>query len=182
MGAFLGVPSLAISGLNDNDEKMMSAINSYILKLLSSSIISEMKKGEYLTMSIPRVSPEKIKGVKFVKRMSQKNVDGVSLSKPVIYRNKENKHKEVSLNISTKKPFIDSGANWFNHLFGENNQKIEEWSIDIIENQAVIIPDTDVAWFEEGYIVLVPMQANENNIHYLNRANIQFPNWTVDTL
>lgn len=66
--AFLGFPAIAVSGLDDDDKKMVQLVTQWVVRLAQSRIVKELKPGEYLTVSIPRVQPSEIKGIKIVQR------------------------------------------------------------------------------------------------------------------
>ncbi len=66
--AFLGVPAIAVSGLDDDDKEMVRWTCQWVIRFSQSKIVKELKPGEYLTVSIPKVRPAEIKGIKIVRR------------------------------------------------------------------------------------------------------------------
>lgn len=68
MAAFGGLPAIAVSGLDDDCSECVAAATSWVVKLVQSNVVRNLKPGQYLTVSIPRKHPSEIKGVKVVKR------------------------------------------------------------------------------------------------------------------
>ena len=64
IGALADIPSIAVSGLNDNVPRSVKAVSEWLVHLTASSIVNEIDEKEYLTISLPRIAPEKIKGGK----------------------------------------------------------------------------------------------------------------------
>ena len=61
--AFIGVPAIAVSGLDDDDEEAVAAATEWVVRLAQSDVVRTLKPGQYLTISMPRKSPGEIKGV-----------------------------------------------------------------------------------------------------------------------
>ena len=70
MAAFAGIPAIAFSGLDDDDEAAVEAVNAWAVRLAQSSIARSLKPGQYLTVSFPRIPPDQIKGVRIARRSS----------------------------------------------------------------------------------------------------------------
>jgi len=68
VAAFVGVPALAVSGLLRDDPKAVEAVAEWIVRLAQSPVVRGLEPGRYLTVSIPRVPPSEIRGVKIVPR------------------------------------------------------------------------------------------------------------------
>ncbi len=66
--AFLGIPAIAVSGLDDDDREAMRRVNEWVVELAKSAWIRNMKPFQYLTVSIPRIPVNQIRGVKVVQR------------------------------------------------------------------------------------------------------------------
>lgn len=68
VAAFAGFPALAVSGLDDDFPESVKAANSWVVKLAQSPVLRSLQKGQYLTVSIPRIAPDQIKGVRVSRR------------------------------------------------------------------------------------------------------------------
>jgi 5'-nucleotidase len=68
IAAFGGFPAIAVSGLDDGLAGAVAAATKWVVALAQSPIVQELERGQFLTVSIPRVPPEQIKGVRVVKR------------------------------------------------------------------------------------------------------------------
>ena len=64
VAAALGFPAIAVSGLDENIPNSMESVIKWVIELAQSPLVKEMKKNQYLTVSIPRIPPSEIKGVK----------------------------------------------------------------------------------------------------------------------
>ncbi|MCP5048620.1 MAG: hypothetical protein GY940_15730 [bacterium] len=63
-----GMPVIAVSGLKQSIPGAVKAATDWVVRLSQSSIVRNLKNGQYLTVSIPRVAPSEIKGIKIVPR------------------------------------------------------------------------------------------------------------------
>lgn len=68
VAAFAGIPSIAVSGLDDDLPGAVDAAVDWVVRLAASDAVSNLEPGEYLTASLPRVPPVEIVGVKIVDR------------------------------------------------------------------------------------------------------------------
>lgn len=68
LAAFGGFPAIAVSGLDDDHIDAVAASTEWVVSLAQSPIVRELERGQFLTVSIPRVSPEEIKGIQVVER------------------------------------------------------------------------------------------------------------------
>lgn len=68
LAAFGGFPAIAVSGLDDNQPGAVAAATKWVVSLAQSAIVRELEGGQFLTVSIPRVPPEDIKGLRVVER------------------------------------------------------------------------------------------------------------------
>lgn len=66
--AFLGLPSLAISGLDSDAADQVAALADWIARLARSEVALQMAEGAYLTVGIPRVPPQDIRGIRVAPR------------------------------------------------------------------------------------------------------------------
>lgn len=66
--AFLGVKAVAFSGFDDDQEESYKEIPNWISQFIDSELIEKMQNGDYITVGIPKISLDKIKGVKISDR------------------------------------------------------------------------------------------------------------------
>lgn len=131
--AILGVPGIAFSGFNEDNEKSFSLIPKWIGKFLNSGIVEKMGKNSYLTVAFPEISLDEIKGIKIANRQ-------IGYGHPKA--------------IQFKKIFGDS-------LNTPEAKTIWVYS-PILSPYAENAKD-DMYYLKQGYIVITPMTVNENN-------------------
>jgi 5'-nucleotidase len=68
MAAFCGVPAIAVSGLDDDQTDSVAAVTKWIVELAQSRVVKNLKRGQYLTVSLPRKLPSEIRGVRVAPR------------------------------------------------------------------------------------------------------------------
>ncbi len=66
--AYLGIPAIAVSGLDDDDAEMVDAVTAWVVEFSKSQVVQQLQRGEYLTISIPEKKASEIRGVKVVER------------------------------------------------------------------------------------------------------------------
>jgi 5'-nucleotidase len=66
--AFLGIPAVAVSGVDDEDPDAMAAVAEWVVRLARSGIMEQVPPPSYLTISLPVGSPSEILGVEIVDR------------------------------------------------------------------------------------------------------------------
>jgi 5'-nucleotidase len=66
--ALLGVPALAVSGVEDDWPEALAAVANYTVKLAKSPLVRDMPSGQYLTVGLPQKMPGAIKGVRLARR------------------------------------------------------------------------------------------------------------------
>src|SRR5690625_2826721 len=66
--AMFGIPAIAVSGLEDDDQKMVAKVTQWIVKLAGSSIVRNLEPGQYLTVAIPRIRADEIRGIRIATR------------------------------------------------------------------------------------------------------------------
>jgi 5'-nucleotidase len=66
--AFLGIPAIAVSGVEDDDPEAVAAVVDWVLRLARSGIMQEVRPPSYLTVSLPVEPPSEITGVEVVDR------------------------------------------------------------------------------------------------------------------
>jgi 5'-nucleotidase len=147
VASFAGFPAIAVSGLDDDMTDAVDAANRWVVRLAQSPTVRELGAQKYLTVSIPRVSPDKIKGVRVAERA------GI-LERPV---------------------FAKAAGDDL-----EGNQEI--WKIVGTEELDYSIPkDSDIALYNEGYIVVVPMVCDEHDnklLLQLKKDQGELPEWS----
>lgn len=66
--ALLGVPAIAVSGLDDDDTDMVHTVVDWIVAFANSQTVRNLEPGQYLTVAIPRVAPDQIRGIRIAAR------------------------------------------------------------------------------------------------------------------
>lgn len=66
--AYFGIPSIAVSGLDDDDPAAVAAVTSWVVRFVRSPIVASLEPPEYLTLSFPVGTPFQIRGVRVVER------------------------------------------------------------------------------------------------------------------
>lgn len=66
--AYFGIPSIAVSGLDDSDPAAVAAVTSWLVRFVRSRIVASLEAPEYLTISFPVANPARIQGARFVER------------------------------------------------------------------------------------------------------------------
>lgn len=68
VAALAGIPSLAVSGLDDDLPGAVESAVDWVVRLAESDAVRSLRPGEYLTASLPRTSPSDILGVRVADR------------------------------------------------------------------------------------------------------------------
>ncbi len=66
--AYIGIPSVAISGLDDDDPEAVRAAVQWVVALVRSKAVRALQPPQYLTVSLPQVMPADVAGVEVVTR------------------------------------------------------------------------------------------------------------------
>ncbi len=66
--AYLGIPAVAVSGVEDDDPQSVRAAVQWVVELARSDAVRLLTPPQYLTVSLPLVSPAEISGVEVVHR------------------------------------------------------------------------------------------------------------------
>jgi 5'-nucleotidase len=66
--AFLGIPAIAVSGIDDDDPDAIAAAVDWVLRLAGSQIMQHVRPPSYLTVSLPVGPPSATSGVEVVDR------------------------------------------------------------------------------------------------------------------
>jgi len=146
MAAYWGVPAIAVSGLRESIDGSLDAAIEWVIRLSGSNLVKDLKPRQYLTVSIPRVSPNEIKGIKVTKRAG------------------------ILLDFEMQKVGKD-----------ESSESTQIWQLLQPKRITDVDPGSDAELYNQNYIVIVPMIADEmdrNLLEYMN-MNIRFlPPWT----
>ena len=129
----LGVPGIAFSGFDDDNEQSFSLIPEWISKFLESGIIHKMDQHSYLTVAFPEIPLDKIKGIKVCERR-------------ILYGQAES--------IQFKKVFGDN--------IKESDSKTI-WAFSPNGNPNTGNVKDDVYYLEQGFIIITAMTINEND-------------------
>jgi 5'-nucleotidase len=135
VASFAGFPAISVSGLDDDMTDAVDAVNRWVVRLAQTQLVRELKPLQYITVSIPRVPPEEIKGVRVAERAGL-------LERPVFAK--------------ANGDDLESGH--------------EMWRIVGAEKLDYSMPrDSDIALWNDGYIVIVPMICDEHDNRLLSR-------------
>jgi 5'-nucleotidase len=66
--AFLGFPAVAVSGLDDDDLEMVDRVTGWVVRLASSPVVRDLAPGEYLTVAVPQIRADEIRGIRVAPR------------------------------------------------------------------------------------------------------------------
>lgn len=61
--AFLGIPAIAVSGVNTSDSAAVDAVVAWVVAFSQSEVVRALEPGQYLTVSLPVRPPEEITGI-----------------------------------------------------------------------------------------------------------------------
>ncbi|UCC81845.1 MAG: hypothetical protein JSW46_12635 [Gemmatimonadota bacterium] len=70
IAAIIGVPAIAISGLDDSEEEAVQALADWVAQLARSELALGLEAGQYLTVALPQKLPSEIKGIRVAPRAS----------------------------------------------------------------------------------------------------------------
>jgi len=68
VAALAGLPAIAVSGLDDDLPGAPAAAADWVVRLAVSRAVQDLRPGEYLTVSMPRTTPDQILGARWVGR------------------------------------------------------------------------------------------------------------------
>ena len=66
--AYLGLPSVAVSGLDSDSSDQVAALADWIARVAQSDAIRQLPQLTYLTIAVPRVPPDQIRGIRIARR------------------------------------------------------------------------------------------------------------------
>lgn len=143
IAAYLGIPAIAVSGLDDDIPGAVAAATDWIVRLAQSRVVMSLEAGQYLTVSMPRVAPSDIQGVQVSRRAALRVDVAFEADEPV----------------------------------GTNSSRT--WRIRVTQKASPPAPNTDQAYYDAGFIVVVPMRADEHDDALLRdlRSTPALPPW-----
>ena len=142
IAALAGLPAIAVSGLDDNLPGAVEAAVEWVVRLAGSPAVQILDPPDYLTVSLPRLPPDQIRGVRVTDRAPLRVVPRLRLEGSTTWR--------------------------------------------VVGTDEVGPPtpsDSDRAIWEDGYIVVVPMRADEIDFERLirwRREGVSLPAWGPD--
>lgn len=149
IATFWGVPAIAVSGLKDDMQNAIDAASCWVVRLAQSQLVRQLKPKQYLTVSIPRIPPDKIKGVRVAERA------------------------DILLDFmfsKVQKEAVDS--------------TYEVWALQRPKRRDFVPENSDATLYNAGYIVVVPMLADEHDYELLSilKDNLnKLPSWFMPT-
>jgi len=66
--AYLGIPAIAVSGIDPDDPEAVEGVVDWILRLANSAVMRQVRPPSYLTVSLPVGPPSQITGIEVVDR------------------------------------------------------------------------------------------------------------------
>jgi 5'-nucleotidase len=96
--AYLGVPAVAVSGLEDDDPESVAAAVSWVVALAQSPVVRSLKAPQYLTISLPILPPAQIEGIEIVQR-ARGLIDGSAHPSPADDPSGDKTTWELELNV-----------------------------------------------------------------------------------
>ena len=144
--AFLGVKAIAFSGFDKDKESSYTVIPNWIKRLLNSGFADNISKNSYLTVGLPRVDFDKIKGIKIVPRQISFNHPDQFKLKKIHGDNPHTKENKSIWTIETSKLTRDSS------LKNDTNNYIDSYIIIT----AMSIDENDITLSEKLNKKLLP--------------------------
>ncbi len=147
IAAFAGLPAIAVSGLDDDDARAVEAAVDWVVRLAQSELVSRLDSGGYLTVSLPRLPPDQIKGIRWARRAGPSRLPMFELAESPV-------PGHTVLELTGMK-----------------------------EIRGELTAESDVLLYEQGYIVVVPMVADEHAPEGTRDAwkLPAFPQWRVSS-
>lgn len=120
VAALTGIPAMAVSGLDDDLPGAVDAAVGWVIRLAGHELMDDLGPAGYLTVSIPRVPPDQIRGVRLADRAPVRTLPRIQAAGAGVWR-ATGEH-----DLGAPAPF-----------------------------------DSDQAFWDEGYIAVIPMRADE---------------------
>ncbi len=144
--AFAGMPAIAVSGLDKRYPHQVEAAVQWVVRLAQSPMVKNLGYGQYLTVSIPRVPPDKIKGIKILPRA------GLPLSTLPFFTPAEDNEKNMAprpgenwvLNAPTEQPKAEKDVAAYNQNYivvvPMKVSEVDETLMQILRNKKNALP------------------------------------------
>lgn len=68
IAAYLGIPAIAVSGIDEEDPEAAGFVAAWVVELARSDAVRTMPKGAYYTVGLPEGPPNQIRGVRIAQR------------------------------------------------------------------------------------------------------------------
>lgn len=134
IAASLGVPAIAVSGLDESAPEAAAAAAGWVVRLAHSKLARDLRAGQYLTVSLPRTPPSEFKGVRVAER--------------------------AGMLFDLRLGRIPDEA---------SGDGVARWALEIPRPIAPAQSTCDAALYQAGYVVIVPMRADEHDRELLSR-------------
>jgi 5'-nucleotidase len=134
IAASLGVPAIAVSGLDESAPEAAAAAAGWVVRLAHSKLVRDLRAGQYLTVSLPRTPPSEFKGVRVAER--------------------------AGMLFDLRLGRIPDEA---------SGDGVARWALQIPRPIAPTQSTCDAALYQAGYVVIVPMRADEHDRELLSR-------------
>lgn len=144
--ALMGIPAIAVSGLHGKDTVMVANVTHWIVELAGSALVRNLEPRQYLTVAIPRVHADKIRGIRIAP------------------------HMPMTAHTITFDRVSQTG----------DDSDTQVWTAKPTGKHDKVLPDSDVALYNKGYIVITPMQIGEDDeaeIAVLANHVSELPRW-----
>jgi len=66
--SFAGFPAIAVSGLDDDNLEAVQIATRWVVRFSQSQLVRQLRPPQYLTVSIPRIGPSDIRGIRVGRR------------------------------------------------------------------------------------------------------------------
>lgn len=145
IAAALGIPAVAVSGLNDEIPGSTEAVVQWVIDFVQTPLVSGLQSGQYLAISFPSAPPSDIRGVRVT----------------------------------------ENGGWYVDFVFTEDSTSTcesnrEVWNLQFDLKEDLFPPESDIAQIYSGYIVVVPLVADEHDydlLNYMRNHPEELPEW-----
>lgn len=168
MAAHMGVPAIAVSGVNYELEGSVEAIAHWLARLARSPRVLEQQPGHFLTVGIPRRPAAEIQGIRVARRSPRLGVFYLEQGPPF---------HTLALTRSYRKSSGRQGSG--------DGAGASERSVWLLQPPKIIDeppPGSDVDLYRQGFIVVTPMVANEDVHGLIDDAESwvgELPDWSI---